>query len=363
MNVKKILSIVAALFLTIVSYGQNDFEGKVSFDKVVHDFGDLMVTDPPQKTIFVMKNIGSSPVAINNVMSSCGCTEPSWSKAPVRPGETAQIEVTFLNDQGAYPFSKTLTVYVSGLSKPVLLKIKGDVHAKKMPLSELFPHHCAGIGFKDEKIDIGQLEQGTSRRCELQCANISKRKVTMEILSSDQGLVVISAPSSLSPGEKGTFVFEVNTALLERPLWGRNNFGVKLSIDGKIYENPIRVTTVIKENFTGLSEDERRSAALPTFSVSSGEYFSVKDGDILEKEFSFKNIGKGRLSFYKADCSEPERVKVDYPSSVEAGNGGKVKVTLDTKNSPKGENIVVITLITNAPSRPLVNLFMVYTID
>lgn len=363
MNVKKILSILAALSLTLVSFGQNDFEGKVSFDKIVHDFGDLMVTDPPQKTIFIMKNIGSAPVAIHNVMSSCGCTEPTWSKAPVRPGGTAQIEVTFLNDQGAYPFSKTLTVYVSGLSKPVLLKIKGDVHTKKMPLSELFPNHFAGIGFKDEKVDIGHLEQGTSRRCELQCANISKKMVSIGIISSDQGLAVISAPSQLAPGEKGTFVFEVNTALLKRPLWGRNDFGVKLSIDGKVFENPVMVTTIIKENFTWLSENERRSAALPTFSQSTGEFFSVKDGDILEKEFSFKNIGKNTLSFYKADCSEPERVKVELPSSVEAGHSGKVKVTLDTKDSPKGENIVVITLITNAPSRPLVNLFMVYTIE
>ena len=142
---------------------QNVFEQTVSFDKIVHDFGDIMMSDGPQKCSFKVKNISDRPIVIHRVLTSCGCTEPTWTQEPIRPGGTGEIQVVFSNDQGPYPFSKSVTVYVSGLSKPVILKVKGVVHDKPKSLSELFPVASGPLGFREGTVSMGQIEQGLAR--------------------------------------------------------------------------------------------------------------------------------------------------------------------------------------------------------
>ena len=52
----------------------------VEFDKTVHDFGDISVNDGPQTCTFTVKNVGKEPIAIYEVVTSCGCTDASWTR-------------------------------------------------------------------------------------------------------------------------------------------------------------------------------------------------------------------------------------------------------------------------------------------
>ena len=47
------------------------------------------------------------------------------------PGESGEIQATFLNDQGPFPFEKSLTVYTSASNKPVILRLRGIVTGNK----------------------------------------------------------------------------------------------------------------------------------------------------------------------------------------------------------------------------------------
>ena len=111
-----------------------------------------MIADGPQKCVFRMKNVGTAPVVIYRVVTSCGCTEPEWTEAPIRPGESGEISVLFTNDQGPYPFDKSVTVYVSDQPKPIVLKVRGVAHDKVRSLSELFPLACGPLGFREGKV-------------------------------------------------------------------------------------------------------------------------------------------------------------------------------------------------------------------
>ena len=92
--------------------GTQSEEKVVSFNEKVHDFGDILVSDKSVSCVFVFTNISDKPVVVHNVVSSCGCTTPEWTKSPVKPGEKGNIKVTFKNDQGAYPFNKSITAYI-----------------------------------------------------------------------------------------------------------------------------------------------------------------------------------------------------------------------------------------------------------
>ena len=101
--------------------------GDVVFDHRIHDFGEILTSDGPQTCTFTVTNLGEKPIAVYEVASSCGCTNVTWTKQPIKQGESGIITATFENADGPYPFDKTLTVYVSGLSNPVILHLKGVV--------------------------------------------------------------------------------------------------------------------------------------------------------------------------------------------------------------------------------------------
>ena len=52
----------------------------IRFDRKVHDFGDVLIAEGPVTCIFTFTNIGKQPIVIHNVISSCGCTTPEWTR-------------------------------------------------------------------------------------------------------------------------------------------------------------------------------------------------------------------------------------------------------------------------------------------
>lgn len=105
----------------------NSKNKNLTYEKTEHDFGEFSINAGEQHCTFKYKNNTDIPIVINHILSSCGCTTPRWSKAPVKPGESGEIQVTFLNDQGPFSFEKSLTVYVSSSVKPTILRIRGKV--------------------------------------------------------------------------------------------------------------------------------------------------------------------------------------------------------------------------------------------
>jgi len=101
------------------------------FDKTVHDFGTITVADGPQTCCFTLINESGSEVSILAAVASCGCTEVEWTREVIPSGKEGKVTATFANDDGPYPFDKTLTVYLSSSDKPVMLHLKGKVVKKK----------------------------------------------------------------------------------------------------------------------------------------------------------------------------------------------------------------------------------------
>jgi Protein of unknown function (DUF1573) len=66
----------------------------MKFEKETHDFGKIKAGDKVTYE-FKFTNTGKSPLIISDARASCGCTTPVWPHTPVKPGETAGIQVTF----------------------------------------------------------------------------------------------------------------------------------------------------------------------------------------------------------------------------------------------------------------------------
>ena len=335
-------------------------EGSVEFDKVVHDFGDIAESDGPQTCTFKVKNIGKDPLAIYEVVTSCGCTDATWTKEPLLPDKSGKITVTYKNEDGPYPFDKTLTVYLSAVNKPVVLRIRGSVHEKKQSLDENFGAVRAGaIGFKETELNAGNMEQGQQRSDQVYIANLGRTPVQIAFSDVSEGLSLSVSPNPVPSRAKATLTFTVTAA---RDKWGKNLYTAVPVVAGKAYPGAtLSIRAVTKENFASWTEEERENGSLPFFDESTVSYGTVRAGEKVTGTFTFVNKGKGAFVCHKADTETPG-VVITPPAEVPPGGKGSLTVTFDTTGLPPGDHDVYMTLITNSPSRPLISLFLIGSI-
>ena len=80
--------------------------------------------------LFTFTNTGNAPLLITKVKTTCGCTVPSYSKAPIMPGESGELNIKY-DTKRLGTFTKTVTVMSNSEGGNKILKIKGNIVASK----------------------------------------------------------------------------------------------------------------------------------------------------------------------------------------------------------------------------------------
>lgn len=118
------------VFGVFCAYAQNETKAAdIKFESTIHDFGEVPTSDPVVKCSFEFTNVGTAPLVINQAIASCGCTVPSYTKQPIKPGEKGKIEVTF-NGTGRPADYFKKSIIVRSNAKDVRLYIKGRLVKK-----------------------------------------------------------------------------------------------------------------------------------------------------------------------------------------------------------------------------------------
>ena len=99
----------------------------LTFDKLSYDFGKV-VAESENTTEFIVTNTGNNPLIVSDVSASCGCTTPKKPDAPIPPGKSDTIKVTFQSKPGQKnEIKKTVTVTANTEEKIHLLEIRAFV--------------------------------------------------------------------------------------------------------------------------------------------------------------------------------------------------------------------------------------------
>ena len=338
------------LFLSILAALALVQDGNIKWDKTLHDFGDVSVTDGPLTCTYTLTNTGQEPIAIFEVVTSCGCTNVVWTKEPIQPGKTGTVSATYKNEDGPMPFDKTLTVYISGIKRPVILRLRGVVHEKKKTLSELYGAQKLGaFGIKNRQLKTGKVT----------VANLGKKplKVTWANVSEELSLNVEPNPIPAGSTAKLTYTVRANPSK-----YGRWQYTATPVLNGQKADGSLEITTWTQENFAVLDQATRDKGPIPYFTGSTVNLGTASKGAKLTAEFTCTNRGKSALHFYKADAESPALTLSGALADIAAGKKGSVRFTLDTSLLETGENVIMVSLTTNSPLRPLVNLFVAVTL-
>lgn len=127
-KVKTIFAHVAVLvaFLSAVPSFADKKNSRIAFKESVYDFGKISLKAGKVSHEFSFTNEGSGNLVITNARADCGCTRPEYSDAPVAPGASGKLKVTFAPAAKGH-FTKKVTVTTNGNPRKVRLLIKGEV--------------------------------------------------------------------------------------------------------------------------------------------------------------------------------------------------------------------------------------------
>ena len=98
----------------------------ITFDEKYHDMGKI-ASGEIISYAFKFSNTGKGNLIIKKVNTSCGCTISKWSKKPLHPGDTGEIEVIF-DSSGRYGIqNKAISVLSNAENGKQLLTISATI--------------------------------------------------------------------------------------------------------------------------------------------------------------------------------------------------------------------------------------------
>ena len=95
------------------------------FEKETIDYGTVAKKSAGTR-IFTFKNIGTAPIVIKRIQSTCGCTVPEKPEAPIMPGARGTIKVSYdTNKLGR--FNKQIIIFSNAKQTRKVIRVKGYV--------------------------------------------------------------------------------------------------------------------------------------------------------------------------------------------------------------------------------------------
>ena len=123
---KKMVTVILFIGIAWIAGAQTDTlkTDDLLLKEIDHDFG-MIPQGKPVTYVFEIANTGTSPLKLDNVQASCGCTTPEWNHEPIAPNSSAVIKVGY-NAAAEGGFTKPITITYN-TDKTKQLMIKGTV--------------------------------------------------------------------------------------------------------------------------------------------------------------------------------------------------------------------------------------------
>lgn len=114
--------------MTAEGLSQKDAEKMpvLTFENLEYDFGRVIKGEKLSYS-FKFKNTGKSNLIISSARSSCGCTTSTPPQAPIRPGESGEIGVTFDSKNQHGEVNKMVVVSANTYPVQTTLRLKATV--------------------------------------------------------------------------------------------------------------------------------------------------------------------------------------------------------------------------------------------
>lgn len=347
---KHFLAILFSFAVLIVSGREG--ASSLRFDATTHDFGTIREQNGEVKYKFGFVNDGQSPIVIESVETSCGCTTPSYSRAPVLPGKRGEITIAYDPTGRPGMFAKEIVVRSGNGTNYDKLNIKGSVTPRPRTVSDDYPFELMdGVRFTGAFLSFDRVGQGTAKSMTLGYVNTGRKSADIVVAAAKKRpQFKVTSPGAVCAGCKGEVT--VTYDLTQGQMWGRQTDDIDILVNGKKTTVPITASAVFVDNFGNAAKSS--DAPKAKFNALFHHFGDVGGQEQLSKKFQIDNTGNATLIVRHVDCSPGVTTTIKAGDRIEPGKALVFNTTLSPEAARIGTRAagnVSITL--NDPMLPL----------
>lgn len=351
---KRVIVTLVLLVLLVVNLSSQQNKASIHFEESQHNLGPIKEEDGPVKHDFLFTNKGEDPLVVTNVRTSGGISVVQWTRNPVVPGAAGSVTVEF-NPQNMHgKFNRVVTVNSTGSPPTTVLRLLGEVIPRERTPEELFPREIGQLRLRSNHISLGTVHPGHTKADSVEMINLSEETLELSLTLAPSHLTAKITPQKLQPGEKGYITASFDAGVLDD--WGVVTSNVRIRVnDATPPGNVLYISANIQEDFSVMTEDEKKNAPSIEFSERVFDFGSLKHGESVEHDFTFTNTGGSELIIRKVrsgcGCTAIEPQK----TLLTAGESSSVKAVFNSRGF-RGKQNKGITVISNDPEKPSILL-------
>lgn len=346
--IRRCMSVLIILWYLVADVcAQREGKAVLHFDATVWNFSHIREAEGKVSHTFHFTNVHTSPIVIEEVISTCGCTVPVYSKQPVRPGGTGTVTVTFDPKGRTGFFSKSIRVVSNSGQSVNTLWVKGTVDTVNR-MEDEYPYSLSPDIRADRlTLSYGELQHsGTSKQLDIKICNRSDRVVKLSYLVTDKsGCLSVSMPSCLQG--RACAVIKITASPL-KSFYGTLKDRIIICVNS-VRSVPIRIYGTVIDDMRGVS-----TADAPRMKCSQS-YFNlgnILSGKLIRKKVRVTNVGMNPLIIRKIEC--PEFISADIRNEKVLKQGECLEVSFELDVSSFNQSLdAKVRFITNDVRRPV----------
>ena len=340
-----LLSVFAVLSLSA--------QPRITFDKTQHDFGRVSEESGTASHDFTFRNTGNAPLVIQNVITTCGCTTPEFTRQPIIPGATGFIKVSYDVKGRPGAIDKTITVHTNSTPPTANLRIIGEVTPIDRHPSEAFRHQMGAIRVNDRHVAFNKMYSYEKPTLVVTAYNPGPEAARISFINLPSYIQAEAVPSTIRQGERAQIRVTYDAA--RKNEWGLVSDQISMILnDNRTNDHKLTVTANIEEDFSRWNATQLQNAPVASLERQVIEAGQIKRGEKKTYQVKLTNTGRSNLAIRRLESNSP-MVTVNAPSEIRAGASADLTVTLDSTGQ-NGELNRTITLITNDPRNSQITL-------
>ena len=349
----RILLILLSFALFLNTNAQTK-KAKITFEKELHNFGTFKEEAGPQTYVFKFKNTGNATLTLSNVKASCGCTTPEWPRSPIAVGKIGEIIVTYNPRNRPGPFDKSMTIKSNASTPTKLLKIKGNVLARKKTAQDLYPEEVMGLRLQSKHIAFTKVYSTKTKQESIDIINTTDKDMKIEFVKIPKHIKIWVEPKILKPKQKAKII-AIYDAKIKND-WGFVMDKVSMKINGESNgRTRLSISASIEEDFTKMTPTQIANAPKIAIDNKVFDFGAIKNGAIKTHTFVLTNNGKTNLIIRKVKSNCGCTVAKIDKKTIKPGESINLKTTFDSVGR-SGKQNKSITIITNDPKNNSVRL-------